>query len=190
MADPLPPRPVVGRPRTTLQAAQVSQAAGPAAGTRAGRTRPLGALALLGAATLLVGCAAGAQPSASAGSRPPAHRDLAVPPAPLTGRAAGPPPAGVPAQPAPVRALAIAYPAPPTPPVPPDRAVSRLRAGMSGRRPHPVPGRPAAPVPQQRQARTAAPRGLPQVNVCELGRHYGGWPAGSPQEAACLAVYG
>ena len=164
MADPLPPRPAAGRRRR--------------------RQAVLAALALLTAAPLLTGCAAGARPTASAPAHPPVHRSAAGPTAPV-------PPAA--AQPAPVRVLAVAYSAStPAPPVPAGRAPARLRAGAAERRPHPVPGRPAAPGRPQPPAPAAAQRGLPaqQPGVCELGRHYGGWPAGSPQEAVCRAVYG
>ena len=161
MADPLPPRPAADRYR-----------------------RPLAALALLGAGALLTGCAAAGHPAASGPSGPRIHRAATAP-------------SGITAAPTPVRVLAVAYSSPtPAAPAPPGRAGAVLRAGAAVRRPHPAPGRPAAPAPQwqrpQPPAPAAAARGLPleQPSVCELGRHYGGWPAGGAQEAACRAVYG
>ena len=179
MAEPLPP------PRARRARPE------PPPG-RAAR-RSLAALALLGAGALLVSCAAGTHGAESALGRPQSHRVGAAPAA--RQRAGAEPGAGgpalPPAQPVPVRALAVAYPAPtPTRPAPGGRALPR--AGAALRRPHPAPGRPAAPLPRQRPARTGTARGLPPQwsGICDLGTRYGGWPRGSAQEAACHAVYG
>jgi hypothetical protein len=166
MADPLPPRPV----------------------------RPLAALALLGVGALLAGCAASARPQASVPPRAPGRHaagaaGTAVPPKDRDQGRDRRLPGPAPTQPAPVRVLAVAYSAP-TPAAPLGRAEAAPRAGTAGRRPHPAPGRPAAPLPQRPPDRAAAPRGLPQIDVCALGQHYGGWPRGGPQQAACRAVYG
>ncbi|QMU67749.1 hypothetical protein [Streptacidiphilus sp. P02-A3a] len=185
MAEPLPPQlPRRARPE-------------PPQG-RAAR-RSLAVLALLGAGSLLVSCATVVHGPTSAPGHPRPHRTEGAPTtrlragaAPGTGGGVG---AGGPLPPpAPVRILGVAYPAPtPTPPAPGGRV--QPRAGAVPRRPHPAPGRPAAPPPPPRRVagHTAAHRVPPRGDgggICDLGTSYGGWPLGSVQENACHAVYG
>ncbi|QMU75215.1 hypothetical protein GXW83_05025 [Streptacidiphilus sp. PB12-B1b] len=170
--------------------------------------RPRAALLLLCAGlcltALLAGCAAGAGVRTQGLRTHGVWRSRPVQGAPAAqGR---PSPRVLPAQPAPVRMLAVAYGPAQAP------ATAARTAPAAVRRPAPAPGRPAAPVGRQSARRARQPR-APQaapvdppsarrlpigssaprpaaVDVCRLGARYGGWPAGSPEAATCRSVYG
>ncbi|MFJ3710092.1 hypothetical protein [Streptomyces sp. NPDC090053] len=85
--------------------------------------------------------------------------------------------------------------------VPPAPSPSH-RSGPPAKRYAPAPaGRAPAPLPPPRIRHTAgpAPKSPPKraapapghaVDVCALGRSYGGWPSDSPQARICRQTYG
>ena len=143
-------------------------------------------LALACTGALATGCAPDRHPAAP---RPPG----APPPtAPVAEAPGGPPPAG-PTAGVPLSVLAVAD--------PPSGAVPAPSPGPAGRpaRSSPRHGadRPSAaapPAPRSAGPRKAHPAsGRPphgSPGICALGEQYGGWAAGSSQDASCHAVYG
>ncbi len=81
----------------------------------------------------------------------------------------------------------------------PTAPAPRGTASPDDRNPRPVPGGPAAgrtvsprtPDVEVSEAADALRRDLRgRAEVCALGREYGRWPAGSPEEAICEETYG
>nr|WP_134001104.1 hypothetical protein [Streptomyces sp. 846.5] len=158
------------------------------------RGTPGAPLGRLSTALLALACtgalAAGCAPD---NRHPAAPSPPGAPPsaAPVAEAPGGSPPAG-PTAGVPLSVLAVADPPRAAVPAPSPGPAGRP-AGSSPRRGADRPSASAPPPPRAAHPRAHPAPGRPphgSPGICALGEQYGGWAAGSSQDASCHAVYG